>query len=337
MVEGKGGAQFEPLPPGAPAEYGGLLPRGADGTCAFFGVERPSNRCAIHRVLGPSEQPSACRHFPRVCLLDPRGVFVTLSHYCPTAAALLFRQDVTPAIVLGPSPLGPGETPEGLDARHALPPLLHPRSLTDLEGYAAWERHMIDVLVHRGATAEDALRQLGCDAEQLRGFSPHGGSSLTDRVAELNGAAAPASHGAAGQIDWIPLAAEVHRSVPNDLPAAVERTEIDARLAWERFIEGTWVEHDRPLRAYLAAKAFASWVAYQGQGVRTIVRSLQAALAVVRVEAARACAADQTMLDRPKMVQAFRQADLWLVHLADPLELARAWSRAEVEGPSWVC
>jgi hypothetical protein len=49
-------------------------------------------------------------------------VHVTLSHYCPTAAALLF-EDGDAAIVEGPPVLADGEVPEGLDAREALPPV----------------------------------------------------------------------------------------------------------------------------------------------------------------------------------------------------------------------
>ena len=44
-----------------------------------------------------------------------------------------------------------------------------------------------------------------------------------------------------------------------------------------------------PLKRYLANKAFASWTAYQGAGILSIVRGLEAALALVRMEAARQC------------------------------------------------
>ena len=47
------------------------------------------NLCAIQRQMGHDQLPSACRHFPRVVVLDPRGTFITLSHVCPTAARML--------------------------------------------------------------------------------------------------------------------------------------------------------------------------------------------------------------------------------------------------------
>ena len=53
----------------------------------FLGADR---RCAVHRQLGRETLPSACRDFPRVVTLTPLGVSITLSHYCPTAAGMLF-------------------------------------------------------------------------------------------------------------------------------------------------------------------------------------------------------------------------------------------------------
>jgi hypothetical protein len=57
-----------------------------------------------------------------VSVIDPRGVHVTLSHYCPTAASLLFDGNDSVRVVEGPSVLGDDRIPEGLDARDALPP-----------------------------------------------------------------------------------------------------------------------------------------------------------------------------------------------------------------------
>ena len=62
--------------------------------CVFHEPDR--RRCAIHRQAGPATLPTACRNFPRITLTDRRGVFITLSHFCPTAAALLLEdRDIT--------------------------------------------------------------------------------------------------------------------------------------------------------------------------------------------------------------------------------------------------
>ena len=51
-------------------------------------------------------------------------------------------------------------TLEGLDARDALPPLLRPGMLTDLDGYDAWEQRAIGVLARGDLTAEQALARI---------------------------------------------------------------------------------------------------------------------------------------------------------------------------------
>jgi hypothetical protein len=74
-----------------------------------------------------SHLPSACRHFPRVVVIDPRGTFVTLSHLCPTAARMLI--DGGPAVVVTSGAVIDTHAVgvwEGLDARGELPPLVRP-------------------------------------------------------------------------------------------------------------------------------------------------------------------------------------------------------------------
>ena len=98
----------------------------------------------------------------------------------------------------------------------------------------------------------------------------------------------------------------------------------------------------RPVSRYLAAKGFASWLAYQGHGVRTVVFSLAAALAVLKVEAARQSARVGRALDRDLLLEASRAADLLLVHLASREDLARRltpWRRNRLRSswrqPAW--
>ena len=100
-----------------------------------------------------------CQHFPRVCLIDDRGVRVSLSHYCPTAAAMLVDDDGPVTIVAGP-PAVPGRAmPEGLDVRDGLPPRLTERVLTDLEGMTAWERHVVGTLAGADTRAHRRARR----------------------------------------------------------------------------------------------------------------------------------------------------------------------------------
>ena len=91
-----------------------------------------------------------------------------------------------------------------------------------------------------------------------------------------------------------------------------------------------WNEWHAPLRRYLAAKAFVSWTAYQGRGVLSIARGLDAAVALVRVEASRQCRDAGRSLDGDLLREAIRRADFLLNHLAVGDELADIWSSVEV-------
>jgi Fe-S-cluster containining protein len=119
---------------GAPDEVAGTLALQSNGHCVFHSA----GGCGVYAA-----RPVSCAHFPYVCLIDQRGVHVTLSHYCPTAAALLFDDDGPIEIVEGPSPVPGFDIPEGLDAREALPPLESPGRLMTLEALSAWERELV--------------------------------------------------------------------------------------------------------------------------------------------------------------------------------------------------
>ena len=75
------------------AEHASCAAADTLGHCVFFepAADVPA-ACGLQRQLGWDALPFACRVFPRLCLVEPRGVSVSLSHYCPTAAqALLSR------------------------------------------------------------------------------------------------------------------------------------------------------------------------------------------------------------------------------------------------------
>jgi hypothetical protein len=174
-----GGNAFETVP--VAGGHVSILATTADGACVFF--ESGGGRlCAVHRTVGPGLLPSACRNFPRIALRDPRGLFVTLSHYCPTAARLLLHdQDL--AIVAAPPALTLDGAVEGLDATAVLPPLLRTDMLMSLDGYTAWERETVATLNDRRfppAEAIDAIRAATAEASRWR---PQNGE-LPERIEE---------------------------------------------------------------------------------------------------------------------------------------------------------
>jgi hypothetical protein len=313
----------------------GGLPEGArsvlavdpHGRCLFH---EPEGLCGLHRRLGHGALPISCRQFPRVALLTPNGVSVSLSHYCPTAAAMLFDRRPL-AIVRDPAGLGGEEEDyEGLDAREALPPLLRPDALLGWDAHALFERHAVDVLGQGGLTAEQALQMLGTTAEAVRRWSAADGL-LFDHLRRTIESAGPVP--APPSFDFEDAAAlrrEAAAAVPEgvSLPPALREVEALAE-ADARLVAPGWTDFAEPVRRYLAARAFAGWCALQGEGLRTTVLSLWLALGVLRVEAARACAAAAQPLDADRLREAVRSADLLLLHLVAPLPLARRLSRAE--------
>ncbi len=420
----------------------------AEGACVCFdraAEGRPA--CAIQRTFGHEALPSACAHFPRVAVTDDRATTVTLSHFCPTAAAMLFR-DMQLSIVEAPPSFNSVREYEGLDACGVLPPLLRPGMLMDLESHHAWERHIVRVLDDDVHTPQSALAQLADDAERVRSWRP-GDGELMDRIAGLGvsscaegsrgpaeaghytGSCPQAAHGPAEAGHYAashtqpphgPAEAEHHagsHAQPPHGPAEAEphtractpslhgpaeaghyarlhtqathgRAEAGhhARLhtpalhgpaedghctgsgtprqldsGWARVQPGFWLDalartcvapalgiepqpdgldeideelvhhawlaFGRPIKRYLAAKAFGSWIPWHGGGIRTTVVALAAAQSVLRVEAARQCAKGGRVLDRPLLIEAIRQSDLLLVHKVSSRMLAERLARVE--------
>jgi Fe-S-cluster containining protein len=205
-------------------DEGGVLPRDEHGACVFH-----NGRCTVYE-----HRPLSCVHFPYVCLIDARGVHVTLSHYCPTAASLLFEHEGPIEIVEGPSPVPALEIPEGLDARESLPPLAESAASSQAPGprlmswdeFSAWER--------------TELKTLGAMTAGL------------------------------------------------PFPSVIER--------------------------YLAAKLFASWAAYLGDGTTAVRHAVRAAHAVLREAMTHAAMNAGRSIDAALLKHAIRQADLRLIH-----------------------
>jgi len=267
----------------APDDVAGILAAGDNGHCVFFEAGRPG--CSIHDV-----KPAGCNHFPYLCLIDQRGVHVSLSHYCPTAASLLFEHRGPVAIVEGHSPTGDDDV-EGMDARESLPPTFaeatvgKPREakprLMSFEELSAWERE-----------------QVACA-----------------KIAELDDEDIALFH-----------RARLVVPAPWSWP---EPPEYLSEIWWSQ-VAPAWAHFDEALANYAAAKVFASWSLYLGDGVQAASHTARIASAVLRVEAARECALFYRPLDRELMIEAIRQSDLLLVHYADPGLLASASSRGRV-------
>ncbi len=163
---------------GAPADVAGTLAIRRDGHCVFHRAAATDGHrggCAIYSL-----RPSSCKHFPSVCTIDPRGVHVTLSHYCPTAADLLFVGEDPAEIVEGPPVFG-DRMPEGLDARESLPPVADDLRLMAWDEVTQWERQT--VLEVAGRSGDTAVPDAGLFEEARHAVAgPHDWPAMPDRL-----------------------------------------------------------------------------------------------------------------------------------------------------------
>lgn len=307
-----------------PDDAAAMVARTSTGDCVFY--HRHSGLCVVHRDLGEAMLPATCRHFPRLAVRDARGTFISLTHYCPTAAASLFRDDLPVRIVESP-PAFPEADYEGLVITNDdWPPLLKPNVLADADSYGAWERHMVKRCADARLSPERVVATLERDARLVRAVSPVTGAAIAQAIARLPDAGVPAP---------VPHSLDDSFAHLGDVAAAIPeewRPQPDTRglsESYAQFVRPEWHTWSLPLKRYLAAKAFASWTAYQGNGFLTIVHGIDAALALVRVEASRQCRDAARPLDARLLQEAIREADFTLNHLAAGDELAERWSKVE--------
>jgi hypothetical protein len=261
------------------------------GGCVFFDAAA-GRLCRIQRALGHGALPLACREFPRVSVLDPRGTSVTLSHFCPTAASLLEGPDPL-AITTAAGAFPAGTELSGLDMRTALPPLLRPEMLMDWDAWWDVERRAVDLLSRSTLSPAAGLQTLADAIDRMLGWSPADGP-LLGRVDEAFRDATPGDERDPVQAEE--RVVEVLGAVPDELrPASLDRPGRPDEAVVRRFV---------------AAHAFANWTAHLGDGLRAWLHSLQAAHALIEAGLG------------------VRQADLLLRHLADPHALARRFSRS---------
>jgi hypothetical protein len=285
------------------------------GACSFYD---PSTRlCRVHRDHGAISLPRSCFQFPRRALVDDRGVFVTLSHFCPTAAALLVRSSEPATSVEAPPAFPADREYEGLDGRDDWPPLIKADLLFDPGSYSRWERYILDMLAREELLPIEALTILAAAAEDLRAWAPDNGP-LERYVSSLDD-----HHQSEQRLDEVAELYANYRSIDTYerlltmIPAGLRRPPATgpaiggqaARLGWPVFAGA--------VKRYLAAKAFGSWAAYEAFGVRTMMAELTVSELVLRVETARVIHDAQRPLDEELLIAAVRASDWLLMHLVD--------------------
>lgn len=276
------------------------------GSCWFHDAE--ARRCAVHRAFGEELLPSACRQFPRVCILEPGLVSVSLSHYCPTAAAMLFRESADFEIVVEAPAFSETWPFEGLDAREAYPPFLREGVLLGFDGLRAFEESAVKAL--RGGDVCLAMARIEAAVESIRGWSPERGP-LSDLIRSSFAEAEKIFPAGSKSVDPRPvLLSSLIEQAPKN-PGFPDFTPETPHLS---------AEMDLVLRRYLAARLIAGWIMFQADDLRTVVKYLRLCLnTVLLFESGRG----RQERDADRWKEAIRSADLWVVHYCDPDLLAR--------------
>jgi hypothetical protein len=260
--------------------------------------------CAIHREFGDESLASACRQFPRIVVLEPGQTSVSLSHYCPTAAGLLFREASDFSIVDAPAAF-PSTWPfEGLDARGAYSPLLRPGVLLGFDGLRAFERSALAVLSE--IDVRRAVARIVTSVEQIRQWRPDLGPLPAWILRAFAEAVPLTTHLSADPRRMLAGSVPIGGSHPAGLPDfAGADPDLDPKI-------------DLALRRYLAARLVAAWVMFQADDLATVAAYLARCLdCVFLFESAR----DRTEPEVERWREAIRHADLWLLHHCDPERL----------------
>lgn len=210
-----------------------------------------------------------------------------------------------------------GGSPEGLDARGVLPPLLTEGVLMDADGQSAWEAHVISRLAdtgnpHAACSPDVAVAAIARDAVDLTSWRP-GTRCLREAVCELRAGRAELPH-TRGPL-WAlerDLFDRARHAVPD--PQRWPRFPQNAEAIWPAMEQG-WNDWSPVIGRLLAAHAFASWAIYSRDGLMAQITSIRQALAVLRAEACRICIAERDALTEAHLTLAIRQTDLLLRHL----------------------
>jgi hypothetical protein len=285
------------------------------GACPEF--DRATHLCRIHRDHGEPMLPESCRHFPRRALLDDRGTFITLSHFCPTASRLLV-ESTAPLAVVGLAGREPSRVYEGLDARGEWPPLLRPGVLFDYESFDVWIRFAVQTLGNATAPAT-ALGQVGVVADRVRNWRVEDGPLLDWTRAAVERTVSARELTVAFAHHDERSRTERYERVRQSVLAGMRVPTIpdDLEIVHRRWLAEAWESDARPAGRYLAARVFAAWTPYQSRDIRVHIAELRIAEAVIYIEAARVCAARQAPLDVEGWIAAIRASDWLLMHVVD--------------------
>jgi hypothetical protein len=216
---------------------------------------------------------------------------------------------------------------ESLDARDAWPPLLKPGVLAGHEVYGRWEARSMEEFLAPATTHDPlafGLTRLLCWSDTLRAWRPSEGSLevLARRPWRLAEPQRLLKHAADGAMLRRLVETLMGRVPPQWRPLAWPRDLTDASADGPAV---TRAAADAALARYLAARLMASWIAYQGRGLRSTAASLVSAYVLAAVALQSTGTGDGThTVTVGRLTSAIRASDWLLLHLLDR-EVWAAW------------
>ncbi len=279
--------------------------RTESGVCWFRDPERQD--CAIHREFGEASLASACRQFPRVVVLEPSQISVSLSHYCPTAAALLFRESADFTLVESPKAFPVTWPFEGLDAGDSYSPLLRPGVLLGFDGLRRLETEAVALLSE--PEFGTSILRLDAALDRIREWTPARGT-VPEFVACCFRECLQRPLPQFEPGDPRPM-------LQGSVPAGMKAPDLPEFAPWTSVVSP---EVDLAIRRYLAARLIAGWILFQANDLVATARYLRLCLDTVHLFVP---ARDPSEGESDRWLQAIRSADLWILHLCDPERLAQ--------------
>ncbi|HNY26919.1 MAG TPA: hypothetical protein PLA90_14280 [Candidatus Sumerlaeota bacterium] len=326
--------------------------------CPFLEREGERTACAIQRQLGSEALPLICQVYPRICILQPNRVSLTLSNYCPTARQALWREDLEGAgvaIVKNPPAFPVTAVYAGHDTVEQKPPLLRPQMPLTWEAYERWEQFCVERMADERLTPENALIHILTAAEKIRGWAGTGPIPVGPIESLAQSEAAVDPEALSQQIAQLPSGLPLCRNLYELLfqplsgdkssrltelfqtfqdiygPSFDPQSPAFLRLTgdYDQFVRPFWPQWERPLRRYLASKLFANYYAYEGHGLRTGLYGVVLILATLRIHAILLAQAARRPLDKPLLDEAFALTDRYWLSIAERETLAHGLTQIE--------
>lgn len=272
-----------------------------------------------------------------MCILQPSGVFITFTNFCPTAAELLFHEDTQISIIKDDPTFSKNKVWAGHDARKHIPPLLRPNVPMSWETFNLWEKYTVEFLSRKDYSPEEALILLAATLDTARKWDRKTIPlfDFLSKIFEVDSNADPTQMKSLvnqlpcglskAKVLYIILLSLINENDKTYLPiikdfkniyaSKGEPADTESFIAdYNKYVKPFWKDFEFPIRRYLISKIFATYYFYQGNGLWSGLYSVITALAALRIHSTLLCTIKQKNLNKVILKKAFGYTDYILLH-----------------------